>query len=111
MLDHRTDDYEAGHVMGSLHSAHRDHLRGLIIDTFAPTWQQKAACNGEDPNMFYPVIGESKAEKNDREAHAKAICAVCSIKDICREEGRARNDEGIWGGLTKEDRNGKRVRK
>lgn len=61
-------------------------------------WRQRAACQGLDPDIFYPV-SEDDAEE------AKAICAQCSVRPVCLEFALAnREREGIWGGLTDRER-------
>ena len=39
-------------------------------NTKTPTWRQRAACRGVDPDIFYPVSDEEAED-------AKAICAQC----------------------------------
>lgn len=61
-------------------------------------WRQRAACRGVDPEIFYPVSDEDAEE-------AKAICATCPVREACLEYSlRAREREGVWGGLTERER-------
>ena len=62
------------------------------------TWRQHAACQGVEPDVFYPV--------SDEEADvAKAICSVCSVRQLCLEYALAnREREGVWGGATERER-------
>jgi WhiB family redox-sensing transcriptional regulator len=62
------------------------------------TWRQHAACRGLDPEIFYPAT--------DEEADvAKAICAVCAIRQACLEHALgSRERDGIWGGATEKER-------
>jgi WhiB family transcriptional regulator, redox-sensing transcriptional regulator len=69
-------------------------------------WQDRAACRGEDPTVFFP-------ERGSNGLAAKRICATCNVRDECLTEclklglwGRY----GIWGGLSERERNGKRRR-
>ncbi|MFC7590076.1 WhiB family transcriptional regulator [Nonomuraea antimicrobica] len=40
-----------------------------------------------------------------QEARAKAVCATCQVMEECRAYAlRAGESEGIWGGLTPEER-------
>ena len=49
-------------------------------------WQHLAACRGEDSTYFFaPNYFEKRAEKNAREAVAKAICVRCPVRDDCLE--------------------------
>ncbi|MGC1512913.1 MAG: WhiB family transcriptional regulator [Acidimicrobiales bacterium] len=69
-------------------------------------WQLKAACRGPQAVAFFPPQHfERKADKRERERHAKAICASCPVQDAClqyaMEVGEA---HGIWGGLNESER-------
>ncbi|GIU96811.1 MAG: hypothetical protein KatS3mg013_0614 [Actinomycetota bacterium] len=61
-------------------------------------WQDRAACFGVDPNVFFPVSEEDAAP-------ALAFCAVCRIREECLAWA-LRNGEryGVWGGLTEQQR-------
>ncbi len=62
------------------------------------TWRQKAACEGLDPEIFYPA-SEEEAEE------AKAICAQCPVRQPCLEHALAdRERDGVWGGRTERER-------
>jgi hypothetical protein len=54
------------------------------------------------PDAFFPEKGSNglRAEL----IWAKASCNACPIKRACSEYGLKWEDEGIWGGLTAEDR-------
>lgn len=69
-------------------------------------WQFAAACRGEDSSLFFaPNYFEKRDEKDGREAKAKAICARCSVRDVCLEYAiRIRETHGIWGGLNEFER-------
>ncbi len=69
-------------------------------------WQYRAACRGEDSNMFFaPNYFERKEEKEAREAKAKAICATCPVRAECLDYAlRTREPHGIWGGLNEAER-------
>jgi WhiB family redox-sensing transcriptional regulator len=64
---------------------------------FAPTrtdWFDDAACRDADTDVFFPT--------SDADAGAaKAICAVCPVREECREFAlETRPSDGVWGGLT-----------
>lgn len=62
------------------------------------TWRKRAACQGIDPDVFYPV-SEDDAEE------AKAICAQCAVRQFCLEYALSnRERDGVWGGLTDRER-------
>ena len=64
----------------------------------AASWRKRAACQGIDPEVFYPVSVEDAEE-------AKVICAVCPVRQACLEHALAhREREGVWGGATERER-------
>jgi WhiB family redox-sensing transcriptional regulator len=66
-------------------------------------WLDQARCLGEDPELFFPpgTAGPNLEQVN----RAKAICAGCPVRAECLEWSLAtRQDEGIWGGMTAEER-------
>ncbi|MCG5217267.1 WhiB family transcriptional regulator [Streptosporangium sp. KLBMP 9127] len=63
-------------------------------------WASRGACRTSDPELFFPLA--SSAEQVRR---AKAICGACQVISECRAYAlRAGEREGIWGGLTPEER-------
>lgn len=78
-------------------------------------WMENAACRDEDPELFFPV--SIKAAGAAQAAEAKEVCAQCPVREPCRDYAlRTRQDAGIWGGLTDEERlmmrrRGSRVRR
>jgi len=61
-------------------------------------WRQQAACRGLDPGIFYPPSDEEAEE-------AKAICAICPVRQPCLEYALAhRERDGVWGGATERER-------
>ncbi len=68
-------------------------------------WQLKAACRGEDPNIFFHPEGERGSARAARDAAAKAICASCPVIRQCAEHAlQVREPYGVWGSLTEDDR-------
>jgi WhiB family redox-sensing transcriptional regulator len=66
-------------------------------------WRRKAACAGMDPGLFFP-IGSSglAAEQTER---AKAVCAGCQVRVKCLEWALATGQhDGVWGGLSEDER-------
>jgi WhiB family redox-sensing transcriptional regulator len=56
------------------------------------------ACNGEDPNLFFPDRGVDAGP-------AKAICHRCHCRAECLAWAvRTRQEFGVWGGTTPEER-------
>lgn len=61
-------------------------------------WRQRAACTGLDTGIFFPA---SDAESGP----AKAVCDGCPVRDQCLEWALAtRQEDGVWGGLTDNER-------
>lgn len=63
-------------------------------------WRSKAACQGLDPDIFYP------STEDDAEAEqAKVVCAGCPVREACLEHALAvREKDGVWGGATERER-------
>jgi WhiB family redox-sensing transcriptional regulator len=68
------------------------------------SWQDHSACAGEDPNLFIPPDGETKAELPIRIRRAKAICGTCSVVKECLEFALRCDEIGIWGNTTGRER-------
>jgi WhiB family redox-sensing transcriptional regulator len=63
-----------------------------------PTWRQKSACRGLDPDVFFPSSDEEAEEP-------KAVCAMCPVRQLCLEHALAyREYDGVWGGFTERER-------
>ena len=70
------------------------------IGTTTPTWRQHARCLGADPDVFYPP-----SESEDGALEAKAICAICPVREACLEHAITfREKQGVWGGLDERER-------
>ncbi|SCE34708.1 WhiB family transcriptional regulator, redox-sensing transcriptional regulator [Streptomyces sp. DvalAA-14] len=67
------------------------------------SWQQKAACRTEDPELFFPVGQSGPAQLQAR--RAKEICARCPVRESCLSDALDAGDtSGVWGGTTEEER-------
>ncbi len=63
-------------------------------------WRADAACSGADASLFFPC-GEDEALAQA----AKAVCAVCPVREECLQYALATNQsEGVWGGMSAGDR-------
>ena len=61
-------------------------------------WFDDAACRSAGLEVFFPVSESQSGE-------AKAICAVCPVREECLEHALAiRPGDGVWGGLTATER-------
>src|SRR4051812_21966672 len=63
-----------------------------------PSWRTSAACQGLDPEIFYPLSDEDADQ-------AKSVCHRCPVQTSCLEHALGvREKEGIWGGCTERER-------
>ena len=61
-------------------------------------WQDLGACRTLPVEIFFPPA-EQEADE------AKAICAICEVRQPCLEFAIAAGERfGIWGGLTTQER-------
>lgn len=64
------------------------------------SWMRAAECDGVSPGLMFPDPGDLKGNQQ-----AQAICARCAVREICAEYALSnRIPEGVWGGLTENDR-------
>jgi WhiB family transcriptional regulator, redox-sensing transcriptional regulator len=71
----------------------------MLIDN----WWREAACRNAEPELFFPVSATSASAPAIR--RAKAICATCPVSTQCLTYALThRQEQGIWGGLTDEER-------
>jgi WhiB family redox-sensing transcriptional regulator len=73
-------------------------MKGAAMD-----WRHNAACLDEDPELFFPIGTTGPAvEQAER---AKAVCRTCPVKAQCLAWAvETRQDAGIWGGMTEDER-------
>ncbi len=66
-------------------------------------WWSRAACAGADPELFFPISHSGPAVR--QVTRAKAVCARCDIQREClRYALDAGSIQGVWGGMTEEER-------
>jgi WhiB family redox-sensing transcriptional regulator len=75
-----------------------------------PDWMARGSCLGMDPNVFHPI----HVERSGRELSAayklavekaRLVCKNCPVRIQCRDHAMTyREKEGIWGGLSSEER-------
>lgn len=69
------------------------------------SWMQEAACQGEPVEHFFPS-GDSPALYE----LGRLVCRDCPVRKDCLEYAlRERLDDGLWGGLTVDER--RRIRR
>jgi hypothetical protein len=84
---------------------HASTVAALFAELAAqtPNWQALGACRIEDADLWFPV-GQSR-EALEQEAEAKAVCYRCPVIDRCLSWAlETRQDVGVWGGLSEEER-------
>ncbi|MFG3133501.1 WhiB family transcriptional regulator [Streptomyces tendae] len=63
----------------------------------------RAACAGEDPELFFPIGDTGPALLQIEEA--KAVCRRCPLIESCLEAALERGEAaGVWGGLSEKER-------
>lgn len=68
----------------------------------AGNWRHSAACAQSDPDAWFPEKGGGGQAQD---AEAKRVCARCPVTAECLADAMAgRELEGIWGGLTADER-------
>lgn len=66
-------------------------------------WRHFAACNGEDPELFFPVGTSGPAILQT--AQAKAVCHRCPAASNCLTWAlQSGQDAGVWGGMSEDER-------
>ncbi len=66
-------------------------------------WWREGACQSADPDMFFPISSHGAASAETR--RAKRVCAGCQVRFECLEYAlRTRQQHGIWGGTTEDER-------
>jgi len=107
--DGRTSGYAAGHYQpGPRTRTTAAVMRGLIP---MPDWPGRPACRDADPDLFFApnlprVAGEREpeADRQERIAAAKAVCARCPIAEECLRFALEHDLTGVWGGKSREER-------
>ena len=63
-------------------------------------WHERAACRGEDTNLFYVDEREEPATI----AMLRTLCAGCEVFDECRTHSLMWEQYGFWSNLTESER-------
>lgn len=72
-------------------------------DRCIPGWRAKAACLGEDPELFFPIGVTGSAL--DQAERAKRVCERCAVRAQCLDWALGTHqDAGIWGATTEDER-------
>ena len=67
------------------------------------TWRNRAACLGENPELFFPIGNTYPALLQMEEA--KVVCRRCEVVETCLKwASESGQDSGVWGGLSADER-------
>jgi WhiB family transcriptional regulator, redox-sensing transcriptional regulator len=67
------------------------------------TWRDRAACWGQDPELFIPDGNTARALVQTEEA--KAVCRRCGVTEAClRWAIDSGQGTGVWGGRSEAER-------
>ena len=72
----------------------------------SPGWMSRGACQGEDPELFFPITAVGPALT--QVFAAKAVCFRCAVRARCLSYALATGQAGVWGGTTQEERHAMR---
>ena len=73
-------------------------------------WRSRAACLRLDTGLFFPPDEHEWDEQQVEDA--KAVCRTCAVQSVCLEFAlTTRQKQGIWGGLTEDERRSLRRRR
>jgi len=72
-------------------------------------WRARSACLEVNPELFFPVGSTGPAVRQVDQA--KLVCRRCEVRDACLEWALdEKQDHGVWGGLTEDERRSLRRR-
>ncbi|MPZ74006.1 MAG: WhiB family transcriptional regulator [Nitriliruptorales bacterium] len=78
------------------------HSTPATTTAIVPDWRSRAACIGEDPELWFPP-GHTGESLRQAEA-AKTICRRCDVREACLAWALDNDAWGIWGGTTQAER-------
>lgn len=77
--------------------------------TTVTDWRARSACLHVNPELFFPIGSTGPAVRQVDQA--KRVCGGCEVRSACLEWAlEARQDHGVWGGLTEDERRSLRRR-
>jgi WhiB family redox-sensing transcriptional regulator len=66
------------------------------------TWRERAACLDENPELFFPIGNADPAFHQIEQA--RVVCRRCEVVQTCLSWANSRQDAGVWGGLSEDER-------
>lgn len=76
-------------------------LFASLARRITPDWHQQAACADLPGNRFYP---DPRTRSQTGAAAAVEVCNGCRVRSSCRATALLRDEHGVWGGTTVDDR-------
>ena len=76
--------------------------RNIPLLPRGPDWMAHAACQGADPELFFPFARNGGAV--EQITSAKAVCGRCEVGQHCLSYALETMPHGIWGGLNEVER-------
>lgn len=74
-----------------------------VTEAATTEWMRLGACVGVDPGVFFPTGTRQEVQRAARAA--KRVCGACPVRSTCLEWALSTPEtEGIWGGLTSDQR-------
>lgn len=67
------------------------------------SWQERGACHGQDPELFFPI----SYLQDDQVDHGRRICRPCPVREECLDyalSNPAKTQDGLWGATTPGER-------
>jgi WhiB family redox-sensing transcriptional regulator len=75
-----------------------DENKGVRVPEFDLSWRNSGACQGLDPQIFYPDNEENCSK-------AKSVCSECKVRIACLTYALdSREKQGVWGGTSARER-------
>lgn len=74
----------------------------------ATSWRDRGACLNQDPELFFPIGTTGPAAL--QLIKAKRVCAGCAVRDDCLQWAMSTDVNGVWGGLSEDERRSLRRR-
>ena len=75
------------------------------LSTESANWRDDANCLTSDPALFFPEGAKNTMAYSEQVIAAKRVCAGCKVAKQCLQYALEYNqNDGIWGGLTEDER-------
>ncbi len=75
----------------------------MTVLALTDAWWGEAACRESEPELFFPISATAASDTDI--ARAKGICASCPVRPQCLNYALHHcQEQGIWGGLTEDER-------